>query len=71
MATSKITLDWSKLLGFDQATRRDDDAQGHRGAELIQAKVGGKAGFKLGSKIGGKKGMKLGSRLGSKAGIKN
>jgi hypothetical protein len=45
--TSKIKLDWSKLLGFDQATRANDQTDGARPtASTLGSKVGGKVGLK-------------------------
>lgn len=51
---SKITLDWSRLLGFDQAAP---------GVAESTSRIGAKVGTKkicaaLGAKIGGKAGMK-------------
>ena len=51
---SKMSLDWSKLLGFDQTARPEENAQGARSAEGFPSKVGSK----LGSKVGGKAGIK-------------
>ena len=51
MANSKIALDWSRLLGFDQVT-----------SPVAPTKIGTNAGEKLGAllgaKIGGKDGIK-------------
>jgi len=54
--TSKITLDWSGLLGFDQATRSSAQDDGARSATPNLAKLGGKIGGKIGSKPGVKPG---------------
>ena len=50
--TGKINLDWSKLLGFDQATRVEDKAEDVQKRVLSLAKVGGKVGSKPGVKLG-------------------
>ena len=58
-----VRLDWSRLLGFDQASRSAE------GREMLGAKLGGKVGgkgvivgmptlAKLGAKVGGKVGTK-------------
>jgi hypothetical protein len=47
----KAKLDWSKLLGFDQATRSE---AGKDVARLTDPRMA-----KLGAKIGGKPGLKL------------
>ena len=48
--TSKIKLDWSKLLGFDQATRVEGQSDGARLTATTPAKLGGKVGGKVGNK---------------------
>jgi hypothetical protein len=50
---SKIALDWSRLLGFDQAPRVTGQADAGP-----PAKVGGKIGGKIGVKTGTKPGVK-------------
>ncbi len=50
--TTKIKLDWSRLLGFDQATRNENQADDARLAAPNSAKVGGKVGGKIGAKPG-------------------
>ena len=56
MATGKptlsIKLDWSKLLGFDQATRIEGKAEGTRLVEPMLPKLGAKVGGKVGNKQG-------------------
>jgi hypothetical protein len=47
--SSKIKLDWSKLLGFDQATRVEGQAEAVRST---LAKLGSKVGGKIGNKAG-------------------
>ena len=49
--TSKVKLDWSRLLGFDQAASASDDAGAMRLNDPRLAK--------LGSKIGPKPGIRL------------
>ena len=56
--TSKIKLDWSRLLGFDQATRIERQADAARPTAPTLAKLA-----KLGSKVGGKVGTKPGFQL--------
>ncbi len=51
--TSKIKLDWSRLLGFDQAPRANVDSARQTPATLT--KLGGK----VGGKVGGKPGLSL------------
>jgi hypothetical protein len=53
---SKIVLDWSKLLGFDQAPRATGVA-GRLDAPAL-SKAGGKIGVKVGAKTGSKPGLK-------------
>jgi hypothetical protein len=53
--TSKIQLDWSKLLGFDQATRVDGQPDGTQLSAPTLTKLGGK----VGSKVGGKPGFQI------------
>jgi hypothetical protein len=51
--TSKIKLDWSRLLGFDQATRIESPADNARPtARSTLAKLGTKVGGKVGNKPG-------------------
>ena len=50
--TSTIKLDWSKLLGFDQATRVAGQSEGARVAGPALAKLGTKVGGKIGTKPG-------------------
>lgn len=81
MVTSKINLDWSKLLGFDQVARGDAEPASRIGAKVggkgisnsLGAKVGSKGiSTKLGAKVGEKKiGTVLGAKVGSKAGLKS
>lgn len=52
----KIVLDWSRLLGFDQAPRTTDEA-GRLDAPAL-SKAGGKIGVKVGAKTGSKPGLK-------------
>jgi hypothetical protein len=54
--TSKIKLDWSRLLGFDQATRSKEQDDGARPATPNLVKLGGKVGGKIGAKPGMKPG---------------
>ncbi len=39
---SKVVLEWSKLLGFDQVRRSDDDSQIGRLKDARMAKIGSK-----------------------------
>ena len=58
-------LDWSRLLGFDQANPRTGDSQqlGRAGA-----KASTKSGLtRAGAKLGGKFGAKVGAKLARKA----
>jgi hypothetical protein len=50
--TSRIKLDWSKLLGFDQATRIERQADAARPIAPTLAKLGSKVGGKVGNKSG-------------------
>ncbi len=52
----KVKLDWSKLLGFDQA---DSSERATRPGDLRVTKVGNKPGSKIGGKIGIKRGLKF------------
>jgi len=52
--TSKIELDWSRLLGFDQATRIEGPAVAARTTPTLA-----KLGAKVGGKVGNKPGLKL------------
>ncbi len=53
-STTKISLDWSQLLGFDQADRPDDQAHQAQASKLGD-KVGNKRRMsKVGGKVGGK-----------------
>lgn len=45
--SSGIKLDWSRLLGFDQATQRVDDAAATDISDPRLAKLGAKIGRKL------------------------
>ena len=45
-----IKLDWSRLLGFDQAPRASDDSAAIRLQDPRLAKLGAKFGSKLGGK---------------------
>ena len=56
---AKVKLDWSRLLGFDQANPSDRTAGDPR---LVKTgnKTGTKFGVKLGTKLGTKPGIKLG-----------
>jgi hypothetical protein len=54
----KIVLDWSRLLGFDQAPR--DTGEVVRLDAPALSKVGGKIGVKVGAKTGSKSGLKRG-----------
>jgi hypothetical protein len=59
-----VKLDWSRLLGFDQAARDTDEPVGVSGDQSRLCKLGAKAGakpagnrpsaIKLGAKFGGK-----------------
>jgi len=72
---SRVTLDWRRLLGFDQATGAD----GGTSAATLSPKIGPKdaRGFSdystLGAKIGPKeaRGLSLGRNLDAKVGEKN
>ena len=51
IATSlKSKLDWSKLLGFDQATRNESEQGAQRLTDPRMAKLGAKVGSKPGAK---------------------
>ena len=50
--TSEIRLDWTKLLGFDQATRVEGEPGGARLTAPTLTKLGGKLGAKAGAKPG-------------------
>jgi hypothetical protein len=50
--TLKIKLDWSRLLGFDQASGHENNAQGANRAGWGSSKVGSKLGSKVGTKVG-------------------
>ena len=75
-----VKLDWSRLLGFDQAVRSEDLPATERQPSKLGAKVGGKLagnrpgtinlGAKVGTKsasIGRPRAIKLGAKFGSKA----
>jgi hypothetical protein len=47
----KAKLDWSKLLGFDQATRSETEQSGLRLTDPRLAKLGGKVGNKPGLRL--------------------
>ena len=47
----KAKLDWSKLLGFDQATRTEAGKDAARLTDPRLAKLGGKSGVKAGLKL--------------------
>jgi hypothetical protein len=47
----KAKLDWSKLLGFDQATRTEAGTDAARLTDPRLAKLGGKSGVKAGLKL--------------------
>ena len=47
----KSKLDWSKLLGFDQATRSESTAGAERLTDPRLAKLGGKVGNKPGTRF--------------------
>jgi hypothetical protein len=47
----KSKLDWSKLLGFDQATRSESAAGAQRLTDPRLAKLGGKVGTKSGMRL--------------------
>lgn len=64
----RIVLEWSKMLGFDQATRQAPEA---KVGEKSKAKLGAKVGAKPGVKVGEKPAVKLDARLGSKVGAKD
>jgi hypothetical protein len=49
-ASLKVKLDWSKLLGFDQATRSETAQDAQRLTDPRMAKLGGKSGSKPGFK---------------------
>ncbi len=53
--TSKIRLDWSRLLGFDQATR----VEGQPDNALLTAPTLTKLGGKVGGKVGAKPGLRI------------
>jgi len=57
--TSKIKLDWSKLLGFDQAPRVEAKREGARPTTPALAKLGSKVGVKVGGKVGTKPGVQI------------
>lgn len=48
--TTTVKLDWTKLLGFDQADR-SAQADGAKLTDPRMAKVGGKFGVKIGGKL--------------------
>jgi len=62
MDTTKpvVKLDWSRLLGFDQATPQEEDRAGQPDKRRPP---------RLGAKIGKKSGQRL-ARLGAKVGTK-
>ena len=53
--TSEIKLDWTRLLGFDQAPR----VEGERGGARLTAPTLTKLGGKLGAKTGAKQGLHI------------
>ncbi len=53
---AKVKLDWSRLLGFDQA---DSSERSAKRGDLRVTKVGNKPGSKVGAKFGVKSGLKL------------
>jgi hypothetical protein len=71
----KIVLDWSRLLGFDQASR--EDVVEPRISDPRLGKLGSKVGSKGcsvrrdgGSDVGVKVGAKVGVKIGAKVGLK-
>lgn len=50
--TSEIKLDWTKLLGFDQATRVEGEPADARLTAPTLTKLGAKLGAKAGTKPG-------------------
>ena len=60
------TLDWSRMLGFEQITEVRQSTR----SQLTGPKVGHKVGQKVGNKVGNKVGIKIGQKIGAKQGIK-
>jgi len=59
----KVRLDWSRLLGFDQADPAPVAPQTAKSHDPRFVKFGQKAGSKLGVKVGVKFGIKTGLKL--------
>jgi hypothetical protein len=60
-----VKLDWSRLLGFDQATPQETQAEASETGKRSPATLGSKIGMKKAS--GGGRGLaKLGAKIGTK-----
>ena len=57
--TAKVKLDWSRLLGFDQADVSADALTAGKMRDPRLTKLGTKPGVKVGAKFGTKIGVKL------------
>ena len=68
--SQKVRLDWSRLLGFDQAEDARESATPKNDRDAWQAKTGPKVGNKPGVKVGIKVGVKFGTKFGQKAGFR-
>jgi hypothetical protein len=66
----KVRLDWTRLLGFDQADQPRETATA-KTEESLQIKAGPKFGSKPGIKVGQKTGVKFGIKPGIKVGLRN
>jgi hypothetical protein len=64
--STKVKLDWSRLLGFDQADPASCSSSNDKLRDPRLAKLGPKEGVKPGAKFG----IKVGIKLGIKGGIK-
>jgi hypothetical protein len=64
--TAKVKLDWSRLLGFDQADPALCGLSNDKLRDPRLAKLGPKEGVKPGAKFG----IKVGVKSGTKSGIK-
>ena len=64
--TTRVKLDWSRLLGFDQANPSGTGAEPAKISERDLSKLGTKTGTKPGVKVGVKVGVKLGVKTGVK-----
>ena len=59
----KVKLDWTRLLGFDQADSTSANPETAKLQDQRFVKFGQKAGSKLGVKVGVKFGIKTGLKL--------